>query len=491
MSFSRPLPAKLAPSPSKPFSLLRGALLQRKCACGGTPGQSGECESCRNKKLQRRSENLDPSSLIYPPSSVSDVPPIVHEVLHSSGQPLDSALRSFMEPHFGHNFGALRLQTGGDATSALSVIPSNDRSEREADDIARQVASSPPVASRNGATYDFSNVRVHTDSSAAKSARALNARAYTVGNNIVFADGQYSAGTSVGRELIAHELAHVAQTRADSSSKLRRALHRKTFEANEGTCNATLGYLVRLTFRDQGLDVWHPPLSPDYLQRQAYFRNDFKKTTEDTFNGNTFCIKSYGKSSQLTPSFQKGKFCPCPDKGFKPKLQISVIEDSSTSIHKLDWDISVKANLPREVIPSGTNSSSGTSKLDEADLAPQVKGSDENITQIPAVHEVGHLLGLDHPGAGIGGNIPNEDPEYAHIGKDAKGREVHGPTDLMGEGMGLQLFYFDNWRDELNKKYGDSCGWKVVDITGGLEKPERGLTPSVSTFVAPREPHEK
>jgi hypothetical protein len=54
-------------------------------------------------------------------------------------------------------------------------------------------------------------VRVHADATAAASARALNARAYTVGRDVVFAQGQYQPATTGGRQLIAHELAHVVQ----------------------------------------------------------------------------------------------------------------------------------------------------------------------------------------------------------------------------------------------------------------------------------------
>jgi len=59
--------------------------------------------------------------------------------------------------------------------------------------------------------HDFSHVRVHTASQAADSARSLDARAYTVGSDIVFANGQYAPGTNQGRRLIAHELMHVSQ----------------------------------------------------------------------------------------------------------------------------------------------------------------------------------------------------------------------------------------------------------------------------------------
>lgn len=119
-----------------------------------TPAQRG--------RLQRRFGNLSsPSSLNR--ASVSEVPPIVREVLRSSGQPLDPETRAFMEPRFGH---------------------------------------------------DFSNVRIHTDARAAESAQAVNALAFTVGSDIAFSSGQYSPHLSSGRQLLAHELAHVTQQSA-------------------------------------------------------------------------------------------------------------------------------------------------------------------------------------------------------------------------------------------------------------------------------------
>ena len=58
---------------------------------------------------------------------------------------------------------------------------------------------------------DFGQVRVHTGTQAAESAQALNARAYTMGHDVVFGAGQYVPGTGVGRRLMAHELTHVVQ----------------------------------------------------------------------------------------------------------------------------------------------------------------------------------------------------------------------------------------------------------------------------------------
>jgi hypothetical protein len=65
--------------------------------------------------------------------------------------------------------------------------------------------------------YDLSNVRIHTDSVAAKSAQSINSLAYTVGNNIVFDQGQYSPGTGHGKKILAHELAHVVQQKTQSN----------------------------------------------------------------------------------------------------------------------------------------------------------------------------------------------------------------------------------------------------------------------------------
>lgn len=92
-------------------------------------------------------------------SSVA-VPPIVHEVLGTPGAPLDRSTRVLMEPQFGQ---------------------------------------------------DFSQVQVHTDARAAKSAQAVDALAYAVGNDVVFGPGQYAPGTKSGQRLLAHELAHVVQ----------------------------------------------------------------------------------------------------------------------------------------------------------------------------------------------------------------------------------------------------------------------------------------
>ena len=70
--------------------------------------------------------------------------------------------------------------------------------------------------------YDFSNVKLHTDSRANESAKNINALAYTHGNNIVFANNQYQPGTETGNKLLAHELTHVVQQSGNVSPKIQR-----------------------------------------------------------------------------------------------------------------------------------------------------------------------------------------------------------------------------------------------------------------------------
>ncbi|MBV9960325.1 MAG: DUF4157 domain-containing protein, partial [Acidobacteria bacterium] len=109
-----------------------------------------QCAACEDKEetIQRKEASVD---------RVTSMP---DGVLNSAGQALDATTRDFMESRF---------------------------------------------------AYDFGKVRIHDDQTAAESARALNARAYTVGQNIVFGTGQYAPQSIEGKKLLAHELTHVIQ----------------------------------------------------------------------------------------------------------------------------------------------------------------------------------------------------------------------------------------------------------------------------------------
>ncbi len=144
------------------------------------------------------------------------VPPIVHEVLRSPGQPLDRETREFMEPRFGHDFSRIQtLANNKILPSDLRIGPANSSYERDAESMAISITRmSHPESLREGepqVNYDFSKVRVHTGRKAAESARAVNALAYSVGHNIVLGEERYGKGTADWQRLMAHELAHVIQ----------------------------------------------------------------------------------------------------------------------------------------------------------------------------------------------------------------------------------------------------------------------------------------
>lgn len=195
----------------------RASLLQRKCACGGTPGPTGECEACRKRKLQHSPTHHD---------APATVPSIVHEVLRSPGEALDANTRAWMEVRFGD--APVRPIENAQVQNQLKVSVADDDYERAADARAGQVMQTR-VASRPPG-FDFSGVRIHADARAVESARAMNALAYTVGRDIVFGAGQYASATEAGRRLIAHELTHVLQQRGLSSSPI----YRCQFQFAEG-----------------------------------------------------------------------------------------------------------------------------------------------------------------------------------------------------------------------------------------------------------------
>lgn len=60
---------------------------------------------------------------------------------------------------------------------------------------------------------ELADVRVHDDAEAAQLARSVEARAFTTGSDVYFAEGQYRPGTAEGDHLLAHELTHVVQQR--------------------------------------------------------------------------------------------------------------------------------------------------------------------------------------------------------------------------------------------------------------------------------------
>lgn len=94
-----------------------------------------------------------------------------------------------------------------------------DEREEDWDRLVEEAVSSPgrPLDPATRASmearfhHDFGSVRIHTDATAAVSARAVRAEAYTFGRDVVFGANRYAPGTEDGRRLLLHELVHTLQ----------------------------------------------------------------------------------------------------------------------------------------------------------------------------------------------------------------------------------------------------------------------------------------
>jgi peptidoglycan hydrolase-like protein with peptidoglycan-binding domain len=177
--------------------------LQRKCSCGGTPGPSGECEECRRKKRLGLQAKLD----INEPGDIyeQEADRIADQVMATTAHSGVSGARPRIQRVSGHSNAKM------DAAPA-NVDQTLANSGRPLDLELRQ-----DMEQRFG--YDFSKVRIHSDAVAGQSAREVNARAYTVGSDIVFDPDQFNPATISGRKLLAHELVHTIQQSATGLEK--------------------------------------------------------------------------------------------------------------------------------------------------------------------------------------------------------------------------------------------------------------------------------
>jgi len=122
------------------------------------------CPECEAELAQRQPEGEEEE--IQAKEVSGRTPQIAPDIesrinsLKGGGQPLDSATRNFFEPRFGR---------------------------------------------------DFSDVRIHTDGEAANFSRSINARAFTLGNTMMFGSGNYQPQSREGKRLLGHELTHVLQ----------------------------------------------------------------------------------------------------------------------------------------------------------------------------------------------------------------------------------------------------------------------------------------
>lgn len=191
---------------ARPFNVL-----QRKCGCGANVANGAECAQCRKQKnlLQREKmagsdrqnkfhgDDRRASGLAIGATDDTlerEADRVADEIVRSSSSWPQIRQRS--------------VQSG----SELEGAPFS--AERVLDGPGRALDIPLRQDMERRFRHDFSRVRVHTDAAARAAARDVDANAYTVGDRIVFGDGQFRPDTAGGRRLLAHELTHVIQQSA-------------------------------------------------------------------------------------------------------------------------------------------------------------------------------------------------------------------------------------------------------------------------------------
>ena len=254
----------------------------------------------RMPEVQRQPIEEEEEETIQPKEASTKFPPTRLDIetnIQSSrtgGTTLLKSTRTFFEPRFGHDFSKVKLHTNTQAAelALTEITPLMQRQENlgeEEDEELIQAkttggvtpevthAISSGIQSLQGGGQplsgtvrsffeprfgeDFSNVRVHNDTRAARVARLVNSRAFTLGHNVVFGAGEYSPDALAGRKLLAHELTHVVQQKRSTQLSIQRNGYRKDAFGKECPDTVVIGSIKPLTkfnkaLFNQGIRTW-------------------------------------------------------------------------------------------------------------------------------------------------------------------------------------------------------------------------------------------
>lgn len=413
-------------------------MLQRKCACGGPSGASGECAACASKRLSRRAApgvQAEPQGL----------PPIVDDVLRTHGQPLDPQSRSFFEPRFGHDFG---------------------------------------------------RVRVHADGRSGEAAQAVGARAFSVGRDLVFGHSEYAPHTPGGRRLLAHELAHVMQQRhapdhgpitmgnqgleqeADMmgeralagsppgrASSTARGLHRQQADDSEipspprerQSDTPALARRESLTNAGRGGGRFDAAIDRDVCMLAANMKIRFNfvdapsawPSNDDKADWQEKFVKRVTKRWTGRYDLERGDAKGCPGENCERLGVVMKVEPVTSGEH---FTATVGHTSSFQTSSVGAT----TATLDSLDVEER-----DDIDQVPVEHEFGHMLGLPH------------------VHCDSNDSACYGVTDeeqdnIMGHGSTVSMRDYEVFAEAAN--HFSPCRWRPVEtrsaalrgLVGGL-----------------------
>ncbi len=431
-------------------------LLQRQSAGNCKCGCKGSCSRNSGRPtLQRKSHDPEEANIKIPES--------VDQVLRSSGQPLDEATRVSMEPRFSH---------------------------------------------------DFSRVRVHSDTRASESARAVNAHAYTVGSDVVFAHGKYEPHTDSGSALLAHELSHVVQQSQQTNSAKAQSglilssendaaereadaasaqtlqgqtvtnltqvnqptLHRQTAGAPSNAANTAAAPgpkppanpppIQNLQFGSQPLATFDATIDRNKceLTLTKKIKFDFLNDPPAERWGAGYGPWPKGKDTEFQENFIRAvtdrwsyKYALAPTSECASescqvfKARVEVVPVSSGEHTVMEVGYFTGELQPPEM---GVTPLGDRARLYSSEMDPR---KTEGFTQIPAEHEFGHMLGLPHVNAAHCGPNPNNPKCY--------GETPEQMNDIMGRGSEVSVADYAPFAFAVGQF--NKCTWAVKEAEQG------------------------
>jgi len=219
--------------------------------------------------------------------------------------------------------------------------------------------------------YDFSDVKIHTDSNAVRSARSINALAYTSGNNIVFNERQFAPGTDDGKKLLAHELTHVIQQKNVPQLQTKRIVQRRVYH---GTDHAGT------------YDIDTDACTMNY--NQDWYFNFGRDVIESSRNSYMASAKRQVESvwSHKHPIKPGNASCPCNSSGFDVTVGLNTSTEPRRGRHGYSVDVNDEGSTGLTTQPTRHIT------LDTTHETPVDMGS--GLTQQRIAHEFGHTLGI-------------------------------------------------------------------------------------------------
>ena len=356
------------------------------------------------KRLLKPGHPKTPSPLIQPKLVIGQVnDPLEHEAEHIADRVMmakgeDLFLAS--DPlHVGRKSAVGEKESG--KTISTTESATREASARAEMRVLNGRGSPLPASQRtffeSRFGHDFTAVRVHSDSRSADLARSVNARAFTLGQDIVFGRGEYRPESGEGARLLAHELAHVVQQHASQAIIQRQPATKDpfakggTFDQLEILREATL---PTIEFEDAELRK----LSFNDRFREVQVRRFNRKFTALVELGN---LKDKRAVSTLIDLVEDRLFIAPKD--FTPDQERKLKQEAMAALGKIGGSVALlklrdflNSADPQERMMAARGYSGASGRVATADLLIALKGETDTLLKSQIIFALGNVgSGLD------------------------------------------------------------------------------------------------